>query len=170
MKNIYLIGFMGTGKSVVGKELARQKKMHFVDLDELIEEKEKREIVEIFAQDGEAYFRKLEKQLLNEISRKENYVVSCGGGIVIDPENIRIMKTSGIIICLSATPEVILKRTQKFRHRPLLNVVNPKEKIASLLAARTPYYGQADKTIDTSKISSKEVIKGILKFISPKND
>jgi shikimate kinase len=170
MRNIYLVGFMGTGKSAVGKELARQEKMHFVDLDGLIEEKEKKEIVEIFAKDGESYFRKLEKQVLTGISQKQNQVVSCGGGIVIDPDNIRTMKASGIIICLSATPEVILERTSKFRHRPLLNVANPKEKIASLIASRAPYYGQADQTIDTSKISVKEVVKMIQEFISRKDD
>jgi len=161
---------MATGKTAVGKQLARKKRMCFADLDELIEEREKREIVEIFAKDGEAYFRKMEKQLLSEISHKENYVVSCGGGIVIDPENIRIMKASGIIICLSANADVILERTRKFRHRPLLNVANPKEKIASLLAERAAYYDQADKTIDTSKISIKEVVKQALDFISEKND
>jgi len=169
MQNIYLVGFMGTGKTVIGKELSRQKKMHFVDLDELIEAREKRDILEIFAKDGEAYFRKMERQLLSEISHKENYVVSCGGGIVIDPENIRIMKASGTMICLSASADVILERTQKFRHRPLLNVANPKEKITSLLAARAPYYGQADKTINTSHISVKEVVKEAMDYIDRKD-
>jgi shikimate kinase len=170
MKNIYLVGFMGTGKSAVGQELARQKKMQFVDSDQLIEEKEKREIAKIFTREGEAYFRKVEKEVLAGISQKENQVVACGGGMVIDPDNIRTMQSSGIIICLSASPEVILERTRLFRHRPLLNVANPKDKIVSLLAERAPYYAQADKIIDTSKISVKEIVKKILEFIAEKND
>jgi shikimate kinase len=170
MKNIYLVGFMATGKSAVGKELARQKKMRFLDLDQFIEEREKREIVEIFAQDGEAYFRRLEKENLTEISGMQDCVVSCGGGIVIDPANIRMMKASGVIICLSATAKVILERTRKSRNRPLLNVADPEEKIASLLKARAPYYAQADKTIDTSKISVKEVVRAALEFIAEQNE
>jgi shikimate kinase len=169
MKNIYLVGFMGTGKSAVGKELAGQRKMRFADLDQLIEAREKREIAEIFAKDGEAYFRRMEKQTLAEISQKQDYVVSCGGGIVLDPDNIRMMKTSGIVICLQASPETILKRTRKFRHRPLLNVANPEEKIISLLNERAPYYAQADITLDTSEIPVKEVVRQALEYIDKKN-
>ena len=92
MKNIYLVGFMGTGKSAVGSELAKNKQWRFVDLDELIELKEKRSIPDIFAQDGEPYFRRLEKQALKEVSREKEFVVACGGGIVVALENIKIMK------------------------------------------------------------------------------
>jgi len=159
---------MGTGKTTVGKELARKKKWHFVDLDELIELKEKRTITDIFAQSGEPYFRRVEKQVLKEVAKEKKFVVACGGGIVIDPENIKIMKETGIIICLKAKPEVILKRTACYTHRPLLNVPEPKKQIELLLKLRAPYYAKADKTIDTSLLSVKEVVKRIIKLLSKK--
>lgn len=159
--NVYLVGFMGTGKTSVGKELAAQMKRRFIDLDELIEFKEKRVINDIFAKEGEPFFRKLEKTALKDVAKEEKIIVACGGGIVINSENIRIMKESGIIICLAANPAVILKRTSTQTHRPLLNVSEPKKQIELLLRLRAPYYAQADKTIDTSKISVKEVVKRI---------
>lgn len=164
MNNIYLVGFMGTGKTHIGKELARKKKWNFVDLDDLIELREKRRIVDIFAKDGEAYFRRLENKVLKEVAKEKKFVVACGGGVVINPENIRIMKEGGKVICLSAAPEVILKRTSTSVDRPLLKVVDPKKQIIHLLKLRAPYYAQADKTIDTSKLSPKEVVDRILKF------
>lgn len=169
MHNIYLVGFMGTGKTAVGKELAKKKKWQFVDLDGLIELKEKCTITDIFAQNGEPYFRKLEKETLKEISQEKGFVVACGGGIVIDKDNIKRMKKTGVIICLTATPEVILKRTSRYTHRPLLNVDRPEKKIEELLKFRAPFYAQADKTIDTSKISIKEVVSRILRVTSIKS-
>jgi shikimate kinase len=162
MKNIYLVGFMGTGKTAVGKELARKKQWQFVDLDELIELKEKRVIADIFAKEGEPYFRKIEQETLKQVAREKKFVVACGGGIVINPYNIKIMKDTGIIICLTARPDAILNRTQGFTHRPLLNVANPKKQIELLMKLRAPYYAEADKTIDTSKLSVEQVVKKIL--------
>ena len=159
---------MGTGKTAVGQELARQKKRCFVDLDQLIELKEKRVISEIFAKEGEPYFRKVESQTLKEIAREKNFVVACGGGIVINSYNIRLMKASGVIICLGASCEVILKRTVRFNHRPLLNVADPKKQIELLLKLRAPYYARADYTIDTSRLSVKQVADKILKLTSKK--
>lgn len=164
MQNIYLVGFMGTGKTTVGRELARKKKRNFVDLDELIELRERRTVPDIFAKEGEPYFRRIEKQALKEVSREKKFVVACGGGIVMDKENIRIMKETGLIVCLTASPDVILERTKHYYHRPLLNVSNPKKQIELLLKLRAPYYAQADKTIDTSKISVKEVLSKIIKL------
>ena len=138
MGNIYLVGFMGTGKSAVGKALAKKKEWCFVDLDELIELKERRLIREIFAKEGEPYFRKVEKSVLKEVAKEKNFVVACGGGIVTDKANIKTMKASGEIICLAATSAVILKRTSLYRHRPLLNVTNPKKPIELLLKLRAP--------------------------------
>jgi len=166
MRNIYLVGFMGSGKTAVGRELAKKKKWQFVDLDDLIELREKRRIADIFAQDGEPYFRRVEKLVLKEVAKEKQFVVACGGGIVIDPENIKVMRDSGIIICLTAKPEVILERTSGYAHRPLLNVKDPKKQIELLLKLRAPYYAQADKTIDTSEISIKEVVARILKIIT----
>ncbi len=163
--NIYLVGFMGTGKTSVGKEFALRKKFRFVDLDELIELKEKRPISDIFAKNGEPYFRHLEKQALQEVASEERFVVACGGGIVIDPKNIKIMKDTGVKVCLTASPDVILKRTQGYTHRPLLNVSDPKKQIELLLKLRSPYYARADKTIDTSESSVKEVVEKISKLV-----
>ena len=166
MSNIYLVGFMGTGKTTVGRELAREKKWQFADLDNLIELWEKCLIADIFAKKGEPYFRKLEKKVLKEASREKNFVFACGGGIVIDPENIKIMKNTGKIICLCADPEVILKRTASCRHRPLLNVKDPKKQIELLLKVRSPYYALADKLIDTSKLSVNQVVARLIRFTS----
>jgi len=167
MNNIYLVGFMGTGKTAAGKELAKIKEWQFVDLDELIELKEKRTIPDIFAKSGEPYFRRIEKRVLQEVAKEEKFVVACGGGIVIDKDNIKVMKDTGIIICLFATPEVILKRASGYTHRPLLNVSDQKKQIELLLKLRAPYYAQADKTIDTSKLAVEQVVEkiiGVTKF------
>lgn len=159
--NIYLVGFMATGKTAVGQELARVKKWRFVDLDNLIELRERKTIADIFAKDGEPYFRKIEKAVLKDVAREKNFVVACGGGIVIDRSNIKIMKNTGIIICLTAKPDAILERTSGYTHRPLLNVADPKKQIELLLKLRAPYYALADKTIDTSKLSVKQIVEKI---------
>jgi shikimate kinase len=162
MNNIYLVGFMGTGKSSVGLHLAREIKGDFVDIDKYIEEKENKAIPDIFKEKGEPYFRGLEKKLLKDIADKENQIIACGGGIVIDPDNIKLMKNNGTMVCLTATPDVIMERTRKSNHRPLLNVPDPLEAIQALLADRQKFYSQADVTIDTSEISIKEVATRIL--------
>ncbi|MCM8797410.1 MAG: hypothetical protein NC923_06010, partial [Candidatus Omnitrophica bacterium] len=137
-----------------------------VDLDDLIELREKRSIAEIFAKSGEPYFRRIEKQVLKEIAKEKNFIVGCGGGIVIDAENIRIMKETGSVICLSATPEVILKRTSGSTQRPLLNVRDPKRQIELLLKLRAPYYAKIDTHIDTSNLSVTEVADKIIRILS----
>jgi len=173
--NIYLVGFMGTGKSSVGRLLAKEKsrlesrsQWNFVDLDELIELKEQRRIVDIFAKDGEAYFRKLEKKILNQVSTQKKFVVACGGGIVLDKGNVSLMKKTGIMICLNATPEEILKRVSSSNGRPLLNVDKPKKRIELLLKMRAPYYMQADEVIETTGLSVKQVAKKISKILAGK--
>jgi len=163
--NIYLVGFMGTGKSAVGKELAKIEKRQFVDLDDLIEFREKRAISDIFAQSGEPYFRRIEKQALRDVAHENNFVVACGGGIVLDKANIAAMKESGIVICLSASVPAILKRTCGETHRPLLKVKDPRAQIELLLKLRAPYYALADKAINTSRLSVKEVVSKIRKII-----
>lgn len=160
---------MGTGKTSVGRALARGKKWQFIDLDELIELREGKTISDIFSQEGEPYFRRIETKALKEVARQEKFIVACGGGIVMDKENIKIMKETGIIVCLTAAPEVILKRTSGYLHRPLLNVENPKKQIELLLKLRAVFYAQADKTIDTSDLSIDEAVSRISKiaFVKP---
>jgi len=166
MNNIYLVGFMGTGKTSVGKRLAQKKNWHFIDLDDLIELKERMTIVDIFAQKGEPYFRRREKETLKEISKEKNFVVACGGGIVLDEENIKIMQETGTVICLTAHPSVIFERTKGYNFRPLLNTPKPLEKIKELLQKRAPFYARIEKKIDTSNLSIDEVVEEILKIVS----
>ena len=157
---------MGTGKSSAGQEIARRLDLKFIDLDELIVKKEGRSINDVFAQDGEPYFRKAEKEALREVSQVNSQVVSCGGGIVIDPENIAIMKQSGRFIALTARPEVIFERIKKETHRPLLNTADPLARINELLTIRKPYYDQAEFVIDTSDISVQEAAEKVVKLIN----
>lgn len=157
---------MGTGKSSVGEALAKRQNKEFIDLDTLIESKEGRKISDIFAKEGEAYFRRIEADVLQQVSRKNNVVSACGGGIVINKDNIRIMKETGRIFCLTADPEVILERTKRSCHRPLLNVADPKKQIELLLEKRAVFYSLADETIDTSGDSVIEVVEKIIKMIS----
>jgi len=167
--NIYLVGFMGTGKTSVGKELAKKTKRHFVDLDELIEFKVKRSIADIFSKSGEPNFRKIESRALKQVSREKNFVVGCGGGIVLDKNNIKVMKKTGLVVCLKASPQIILKRVCGCSHRPLLNVADQKERIMHLLKLRSPYYALADKSVDTSKLTVKQVVSKITKLLITKS-
>jgi len=163
--NIYLVGFMGTGKTSVGRLLAKQTGWNFVDLDELIELKEQRRIVDIFAKEGEPYFRKIEKKILKEVSTQKKFVVACGGGVVLDKDNIKLMKKTGILVTLSATSQVILKRVSASLRRPLLNVKDQRKRIELLLKMRQPYYMQANKVIDTSSLTIKQVAVKIYKIL-----
>lgn len=165
MRNIYLVGFMGTGKSAVGKELANRLGLEFIDLDILIEKRENLKINEIFNKKGEPYFRKKEKELLEDKSQNKNLVVSCGGGVVLDKQNIENMKKTGTMICLVSRTEIILERTNGYNHRPLLNTPDAKTRIEELLKLRAPYYAQADYTIDTSDLTIEEVLENILNII-----
>ena len=163
--NIILVGFMGTGKTVVGKKLASKRGMKYVSMDEEIEKKEKRSISEIFSKDGEPYFRKVEKEVAKELSGRDNLVIDAGGGVVLDQENISYLKASGRMICLNASPDVIFKRTEKHKHRPLLNVSDPRKKIEELLQHRARHYGNADIQIDTSHNDIDKVVREILEYI-----
>ncbi|MFH1092643.1 MAG: shikimate kinase [Candidatus Omnitrophota bacterium] len=168
MKNIALVGFMGTGKSTIAALLAKELQAEYIDLDGKIEEKEGMDIVDIFSQKGELYFRKVEKDIVAKISRDEDKIIACGGGVVLDEENVETIKKNGFMICLEATPEVILKRTKNYKHRPLLNVADPKSKIDELLKKRKPYYAKADYTLDTSGLSTHEVVAQILIWLEGK--
>jgi len=166
MNNIILVGFMGTGKSVVGKLLAKKLGRDFLELDELIEAKEKMPIRDIFEKKGEPYFRLVEKDVVKEARLRKNTVISAGGGAIIDEDNLRNLKTSGTIICLRASPDTILKRTKNIKTRPLLNVPEPKKQIEELLKKREPYYNKADFSIDTDALSVEQVTSEITKRLT----
>jgi len=167
MKNLYIVGFMGTGKTVAGRALSKKLRSDFVDLDACIEEKAGASIADIFRANGEEYFRSLEKQALLAASVKKGAVVSCGGGIVIDPDNMALMKETGICICLSASPQEILKRIGATNHRPLLHNADPLDRIQKLLSDRDSYYRQADVIIDTTNLSVEEIVEAILEKLPP---
>lgn len=165
MKRIYLVGFMGTGKTAVGRVLAGKVNFKFVDLDDLIEEKEGIRIVDIFAKKGEDYFRDLESRVLKETGGKEKLVVACGGGIVIREGNVDFLENNGLTVCLDAEPKVIYGRIRKFKHRPLLNVSHPKEEIEKLLNARKEFYRRIKRHIDTSSLTVEETADRIIKWV-----
>jgi len=167
MKNIYIVGFMGTGKTVVGRALARKLRVDFVDLDSSIEAKENAAIAEIFKSRGEEYFRRIEKESLAAVCGKNMTVVSCGGGIVLDPENMARMKETGTCICLTASPQEILKRIGVTTHRPLLRSGDPLERIQSLLSDRDAAYRRADILIDTTDLSVQEIVETVIRKLLP---
>lgn len=167
--NIVLTGFMGTGKSQIGKRLAKKLRMSYLDTDEFIEKREKDSISAIFKKRGEEYFRRLETKIVKEVALLDNYVISTGGGVVLREENIRALKKNAFVVCLLASPEVIFKRTKGDEKRPLLGVNNQKKSIEELLALRKPYYEKADLKIDTSTLDSKKVVEEIAKFLERRN-
>ena len=169
MKNIVLVGFMGTGKTAVGKLLAARLNKQRLCLDDMIEWKIGKSIVEIFEQDGEGFFRTVEKEIVRAASHDKDVVIDAGGGVVIDEENVKRLKSHGIIICLRARPDVIYERTKGHLHRPLLNMPNAVESIKEMLDKREQYYSRADYTIDTSDITPDEIAEKIINIVEKKD-
>jgi len=165
MKNIVLTGFMGTGKTAVGKELARLLDVKLIDVDTEIEKSEKMAINEIFKQFGEPKFRDIETEMIKKISKKKNVIISTGGGVVLKQENMDTLRKTGIIVCLMATPETILKRTGNSNDRPLLKVENPFKKINELLNFRKPFYEKADIMIDTEHKTPLQITEEIMEKV-----
>lgn len=164
MKNIVLTGFMGTGKSEVGKELSRVLGWQVIDIDTEIEKSQNMKITEIFKQFGEPRFRDLETEMIKNLSKNKNVIISTGGGAVLRQENMDALRESGVIICLTASPETILKRTSNNNDRPLLQAENPLKKIRELLEFRMPYYQKADIMIDTENKKPFEVAEEIIEI------
>ncbi len=162
--SIALIGFMGTGKTAVGKALAEKLGREFVELDFLIEQKAGKTIPQIFQQDGEVRFRELEIEVVKEVAGRKNAVIACGGGAVLNRINIDRLKKECIIVYLTASPEVILKRTSVDENeRPLLNVPDRARHIRELLKFRRPFYERAaDVTVATSKLDIDSVARLII--------
>ncbi|MBQ7148049.1 MAG: shikimate kinase [Pseudobutyrivibrio sp.] len=143
MANIFLIGFMGTGKSTIANSLKRKYDMQVVDMDSEIEKNQGKAISEIFAEEGEEYFRDLETQLVMDLQRRDNVVVSCGGGAVLREKNVQEMRKSGKIILLQATPETILERVKNSHNRPLLEGNKNIDFIKELMSKREDKYNSA---------------------------
>lgn len=150
MKNIVLTGFMGTGKTTIGKVLAKALGRNLIDVDTEIEKDKGMKITEIFASMGEAKFRDMETEIAGKIATLTNVVISTGGGIVLRQENVELLRKNGIVVNLTAEPEIIYARLSGGTDRPLLNVPDPLAKIRELLDFRTPLYLNADIVIDTA--------------------
>ena len=162
IQNLALIGFMGTGKSAVGHIVAALLHFQFVDTDEHIEARADCSISDIFAQQGEAAFRALERQIVSELASLKKAVIATGGGLGADPENLDSLKQHALVVCLWASPPTIWERVHSQTHRPLLQDPNPQEKIAHLLTAREPFYRQADVLVSSEMRSVKDVAHHVL--------
>ena len=168
MSNIVLVGFMGTGKTSVGRRLAEKLKLSYIDTDDVIEQDSEMIISDIFRQHGESYFRQLESDAIRKVSDLDNHVISTGGGVVIREDNLEMLKRNGMVFSLSATPEEIWKRVGHETHRPLLQAPRPLDKIQEMLAARAAFYARADWTIDTTGLSIEEVTDKIVEIFQKK--
>lgn len=155
--NLYLVGFMATGKSTVGRALAQRLGYRFFDSDHEIERQQNRPIREIFEEEGEVAFRRYERDFIERGHPPEGCVVACGGGLIAQPGMVDVLRSQGVIICLYATPETILRRTQGNKNRPLLNVSDPKKEISKLMAKREPFYRAAGTLVLTDNRSLGEV-------------
>lgn len=165
-KNIFLIGFMGCGKSTVAAALSRMYGMHVIEMDMLLAEREGMSIPEIFQKHGETYFRDLESALVSEIRSETNHVVSCGGGVVLRERNVVEMKKNGHIVLLTAKPETILERVAGDDNRPILKGKKNEKDISELMEQRRPKYeAAADVVIETDDKSVQEICEEMMQKV-----
>jgi shikimate kinase len=162
LRNIALIGFMGTGKSSVGRLIADQLHFSLIDTDELIESRTGKSVAEIFAGEGEPAFRQHEQKVVAELSARKRAVISTGGGVGASEHNLASLKEHALVVCLWASPEKIWERVRTQTHRPLLQEADPLAKIRQLLAAREKCYKNADVLLNTEVRSLKEVAQQVL--------
>jgi shikimate kinase len=164
--SIALIGFMGTGKTAVGKMLAEMLGKEFIELDALIEKKARKSITDIFRDRGEIAFRDMEINVTREVAGRKNAVIACGGGIVLNTINIDRLGQECVIVCLAASPAVILKRTSADNGRPLLVADDRMRRIKELMEFRRPYYERsADVMINTSRLKPATVARRIIEKV-----
>ena len=167
MNNLFLIGFMGAGKSSVSAGLGRMLGREVIEMDEWIAAQEGMSIPELFAQKGEPYFRACETALLKSFTQGAPRIVSCGGGVPLREENVAAMRESGTVVLLTASPEVILDRVKDSDERPLLQGHKDVPYIAALMEQRRPKYeAAADITVDTSQLNIEEVCRQVLRQVS----
>ena len=164
MKNIVLMGFMGAGKTTIGKKLAKALEYEFVDTDEWIEKEQDRKISDIFAEDGEAVFRDMETDLLKRLqNREEKFVLSIGGGMPVREENRALLRNLGIVIYLKTSKEEIIRRVSGDKNRPLLQGGDLEEKVTSLMNAREQIYVEtAHVEVITDGKAPSKVVENIM--------
>jgi shikimate kinase len=160
--NIALIGFMGTGKTSVGRLVSDQLHFQYLDTDEMIQAVTGKTIADIFAKEGEPAFRALEKKTVADLAARTKTVISAGGGLPVNPANLASLKSHALIVCLWASPEKIWERVKNQTHRPLLHDPDPQKKIRELLVIREPFYKQADVLLNTELRSLREVASQVV--------
>lgn len=161
--NLYLVGFMGTGKTTVSRIVAARLGNRWLDSDHEIERQQGRPIADIFATDGEAAFRKMERDFIETGHPGDRTVVACGGGLVIAHGMLEALQKRGVVICLHATVETILRRTSGSRQRPLLNVEDPEKRIRDLYEVRDPIYRRSGSVILTDNRPQIDVVQHVLR-------
>ena len=161
--NLYLVGFMGTGKTTVGRMVAQRLGFTLLDSDQEIERQQGRPITQIFAEDGEPAFRALEREFIARGHPAAHTVVACGGGMVVPPGMLEMLREKGVVVCLHASIETILRRISGHSHRPLFNVENPEARLRELYAQREPVYRRAGTLILTDARPLTDVANHVLR-------
>ena len=161
--NLYLVGFMGTGKSTVGRQVARQMGFAFLDSDHEIERLQGKPVSQIFAMEGEARFRAMERDFIEQGHPAKKCVVSCGGGLVVPPGMLELLHSRGVVICMHAPIETILKRTLHATHRPLLQVDDREARLRELYAQREGLYRRTGTMVLTDKRPLREIAIHVLR-------
>ncbi len=160
--NIVLIGFMGSGKTSIGKRLSLRMKWEFIDMDDFIEKREGMSVSKIFAEKGEDYFRNIERELCLRFSEPKCKIIATGGGVIKNEKNMRNLKLGGVIVYLSSTPETIAYNLRNDDSRPLLKCEDKLGRIRELLGQREPVYKKyADITIDVSELNMEDTLNKI---------
>lgn len=161
--NLYLVGFMGTGKTTVSRIVAARLGHRWLDSDHEIERLQGRPIAEIFANEGEPAFRKMERDFIEKGHPADRTVVACGGGLVVQEGMLAELQKRGVVVCLHATVETILRRTAGSRQRPLLNVEDPEKRIRDLYTVRDPIYRRSGSVILTDNRPQIDVVQHVLR-------
>jgi len=164
----FLIGFMGAGKTTVGKVLAEKLGWCFMDLDQVIEQRSEKRISEIFAEQGERFFRDMESQVLSEVSTNAHTVVATGGGVIGREKNRHLMRNTGIVVFLDVPWKQLLERIGEGQGRPLAEGEDAVQRLTSLYEQRLPLYRTADLVIDCSRQSPEDLAEGIISRLNEK--
>ncbi len=161
--NLYLVGFMGTGKSTVGRQVARQLDFQFLDSDHEIERAQGKPVAKIFAEEGEPRFRALEREFIERGHPASRCIIACGGGLVVPPGMLELLRSRGVVICMHAPIETILQRTMHTNHRPLLQVDDREKRLRELYAQREEIYRRTGTMVLTDSRPLREIAGHVLR-------